>query len=49
MTGHSAAAAADALLAGHAPAGYQTPGRVFGPDFALAIPGVEREDVDVWA
>jgi short subunit dehydrogenase-like uncharacterized protein len=49
MTGHSAAAVADAVLAGHAPSGYQTPGRVFGPDFALAIPGVAREDVDLRA
>jgi short subunit dehydrogenase-like uncharacterized protein len=31
-------------LAGPLPHGYQTPGRVFGPDFVLSIPGVIRTD-----
>ncbi len=32
------------VLAGTLPEGYQTPARVFGPDFALSIPGVARTD-----
>jgi short subunit dehydrogenase-like uncharacterized protein len=33
------------VLAGHAPAGFQTPSLAYGPDLILEIPGVERTDV----
>lgn len=34
------------VLAGDLEPGFQTPGRVFGPDFVLSLPGVWREDLD---
>jgi short subunit dehydrogenase-like uncharacterized protein len=34
------------VLAGHAPAGFQTPSLAYGPDWVLEMEGVEREDVD---
>jgi short subunit dehydrogenase-like uncharacterized protein len=45
LTGRTAAAVADLVLTGSVPSGYQTPARLFGPDFALAFEGVEREDL----
>ncbi len=33
------------VLAGHAPAGYQTPAGAYGPDIVLQCPGVTREDL----
>jgi short subunit dehydrogenase-like uncharacterized protein len=33
------------VLAGDVRAGWQTPASAYGPDLALALPGVEREDV----
>jgi len=32
-------------LAGQAPPGFQTPGKAYGPDFILGLPGVQREDL----
>jgi short subunit dehydrogenase-like uncharacterized protein len=43
---HTATAVAERVLAGDLEPGFQTPGRVYGPDFALALPGVSREDLD---
>jgi short subunit dehydrogenase-like uncharacterized protein len=44
------AAAATAILArvleGDFEPGFQTPARVYGPDFVLSLPGVKREDID---
>jgi short subunit dehydrogenase-like uncharacterized protein len=44
------AAAAAAILArvsdGDFEPGFQTPARVYGPDFVLSLPGVEREDIE---
>ena len=34
------------VLAGGAPAGFQTPSTAYGPDWILEIPGVQREDVE---
>ena len=45
LTVRAAIAAADKALAGEAPAGFQTPSRAYGPDFALGIPGLAREDL----
>lgn len=33
------------VVAGKAEAGFQTPARVYGPDFVLTIDGVQREDI----
>jgi short subunit dehydrogenase-like uncharacterized protein len=44
LTALSALAIVDKVLAGHAPAGFQTPSRAYGADFILEIPGVTRED-----
>ncbi len=45
LTVRAALAAAQKVLDGTAPPGFQTPARAFGTDFALEIAGVEREDV----
>ncbi len=45
LTGLTAAEIARRVLAGSAEPGFQTPGRVFGPDFVLRFPGVTREDL----
>jgi short subunit dehydrogenase-like uncharacterized protein len=45
FTGASAAAVARRVLAGDVQPGFQTPGRHFGPDFVLGLPGVTREDL----
>jgi short subunit dehydrogenase-like uncharacterized protein len=37
--------ALEQVMAGRAPAGFQTPSRAYGPDFVLQIPGVERQDL----
>lgn len=44
LTAHAALAVADRVLAGEAPAGFQTPSRVFGPDFVLGLEGITRTD-----
>ena len=41
----TALASIEPVLAGQAPAGFQTPSRAFGADFVLGVPGVTREDV----
>jgi short subunit dehydrogenase-like uncharacterized protein len=41
----TALAALEQVMAGRAPAGFQTPSRAYGPDFVLQIPGVERQDL----
>jgi short subunit dehydrogenase-like uncharacterized protein len=44
LTVLTALAVVDYILAGHAPAGYQTPSTAYGPDFVLGLKGVVRED-----
>lgn len=46
FTGIASAHVARRVLAGDFEPGFQTPGRVFGPDFVLSLPGVSREDLD---
>ncbi len=46
LTALAAVRAAERVVAGRAPAGYQTPATAFGPDFVLEVPGVERQDLD---
>lgn len=46
FTGTASAHVARRVLAGDLEPGFQTPGRVFGPDFVLTLPGVRREDLD---
>ena len=41
----TALAALEQVMAGRAPAGFQTPSRAYGPDFVLQVPGVERVDL----
>jgi len=45
LTRLTAVAIAERVLAGAAPAGFQTPALAFGKDFVLEFPGVRREDV----
>jgi short subunit dehydrogenase-like uncharacterized protein len=45
FTALSAAAIGERVLAGDVEPGFQTPARVYGPDFVLSIPGVSREDL----
>jgi short subunit dehydrogenase-like uncharacterized protein len=45
FTAVSAATVARRVLAGDVEPGFQTPGRHFGPDFVLGLPGVTREDL----
>ncbi|HVT38092.1 MAG TPA: saccharopine dehydrogenase NADP-binding domain-containing protein [Gemmatimonadaceae bacterium] len=45
LTALTSVACAVKVLAGGAKPGFQTPSRAFGPDFILAIPGTEREDL----
>jgi short subunit dehydrogenase-like uncharacterized protein len=45
FTGGSAAAIAARVLRGDCEIGFQTPARVYGPDFVLSFDGVEREDL----
>jgi short subunit dehydrogenase-like uncharacterized protein len=44
LTALTALAVLECVLAGDLSPGFQTPGRVYGPDFILGIPGVERTD-----
>jgi short subunit dehydrogenase-like uncharacterized protein len=44
FTARAALAIVGRVLAGRAPAGFQTPGKAYGPDFVLAIEGVTRTD-----
>ena len=45
LTALTAVAAAEAVLAGGARAGFQTPSLAFGADFVMRIEGVTREDL----
>jgi short subunit dehydrogenase-like uncharacterized protein len=45
LTMLTALAAVEKVLAGSAPAGFQTPSKAYGPEFVLAIEGVTREDL----
>jgi short subunit dehydrogenase-like uncharacterized protein len=45
LTSRAALAVVERVLAGEAPAGFQTPSTAFGPDLVLAIEGVRREDL----
>jgi short subunit dehydrogenase-like uncharacterized protein len=44
MTVRASLAIVERVLAGEAPAGFQTPARAYGPDFALGLEGAIRED-----
>jgi short subunit dehydrogenase-like uncharacterized protein len=46
FSSRSAAAVARRVLEGDLEPGFQTPGRVYGPNFVLSLAGVEREDLD---
>ena len=46
FTVESALLAAEKVLDGDAPEGYQTPASAFGPDLVLELDGVERVDLD---
>jgi short subunit dehydrogenase-like uncharacterized protein len=45
FTAAAAVTIASRVLAGDLEVGFQTPGRVYGPDFVLGFDGVSREDV----
>jgi len=45
LTALASVAVAEKVLVGHAPAGFQTPSRAYGPDFILELPGCSREDL----
>jgi short subunit dehydrogenase-like uncharacterized protein len=44
LTALTALAVVERILQGEAPAGFQTPSRVYGPDFILTVTGVVRKD-----
>jgi short subunit dehydrogenase-like uncharacterized protein len=44
LTALTALAVVERVLGGQWSAGFQTPGKVYGPDFILELPGVERAD-----
>jgi short subunit dehydrogenase-like uncharacterized protein len=44
LTGRAALALVERVLAGHAPAGFETPAKAYGADFVIGIPGVTRTD-----
>jgi short subunit dehydrogenase-like uncharacterized protein len=44
-TSMAALAVVKEVLAGHAPPGFQTPAKAYGPDFALQESVVTREDI----
>lgn len=46
LTARTSVEAVRRVLAGEAPAGFQTPSRAYGPDWILQFDGVEREDVE---
>jgi short subunit dehydrogenase-like uncharacterized protein len=45
LTALAALAVVERVLAGQAPAGFQTPAKAYGPDFVLVIEGVTRADL----
>lgn len=45
VTARTSLACVEKVLAGHAPAGYQTPSTAYGADFILGIPGIGRVDL----
>ena len=45
FTARAALAVVERVLAGQAPAGFQTPAKAYGPDFVLGIEGVTRTDL----
>jgi short subunit dehydrogenase-like uncharacterized protein len=45
FTALAALAVVERVLAGQAPAGFQTPAKAYGPDFVLGVPGVTRADL----
>jgi short subunit dehydrogenase-like uncharacterized protein len=45
FTARAALAGVERVLAGQAPAGFQTPAKAFGPDFVLHLEGVTRTDL----
>ncbi len=45
LTALTSLAVIEKVLAGQAPAGFQTPAKVFGPDFILELKDVTREDL----
>src|SRR5262249_42277053 len=46
FTAQTAAAICARILSGDVEVGFQTPARVYGPDFVLGFDGVRREDLD---
>jgi short subunit dehydrogenase-like uncharacterized protein len=46
LTARTAVEAVRRVLAGDAPAGFQTPSRAYGPDWITEFDGVQREDVE---
>jgi short subunit dehydrogenase-like uncharacterized protein len=46
LTALTSLAIVERVLAGDAPAGFQTPSRAYGADFILNIEGVKREDLE---
>jgi short subunit dehydrogenase-like uncharacterized protein len=46
LTARTSVEAVRRVLAGEAPAGFQTPSRAYGADWILQFDGVEREDVE---
>jgi len=44
LTALTALAVVERVLTGDVKAGFQTPSRVYGADFILGVPGVERVD-----
>jgi short subunit dehydrogenase-like uncharacterized protein len=46
FTGLAAAAVLRAVAAGDVEPGFQTPARLYGPDFVLSLEGVSRQDLD---
>jgi short subunit dehydrogenase-like uncharacterized protein len=49
LTVLAALACVERALAGDAPAGFQTPAKAYGPDWIVALAGVEREDEPIAA
>jgi len=45
FTAQAALAIVERVLAGYSPAGFQTPGLAYGPDFVLGLDGVTRTDL----
>jgi short subunit dehydrogenase-like uncharacterized protein len=45
LTWQAALLIAEKVVAGDAPAGFQTPAKAYGPDLVLSIPGTTREDL----